>query len=81
MTQLIFYTTLGCHLCEEAELLLRHLVSVEAVEVEALDISSSEELVALYGIRIPVIKNLNTDRELGWPFDYGQLLEFVSVSE
>lgn len=79
MTSLIFYTTLGCHLCEEAKQFLDYLVSVKPVEFEAVDISSSEELVDLYGIRIPVVKNLDTGEELGWPFDYGQLLTLAKV--
>ena len=81
MNKLVFYTTLGCHLCEEAELLLRHLVSVEAVEVEAVDISSTPELVALYSIRSPVVKNLVTENELGWPFDYEELRRVAGASE
>lgn len=81
MTKIIFYTTLGCHLCEEAEQLLRHLVSVKDVEIEAVDISNTEALVALYGIRIPVLKRGDTEQELGWPFDYPQLLHFAGFSD
>lgn len=81
MNMLKFYTTLGCHLCEEAEQFLDHLVSVKPVEVEAIDISSSEELVELYGLRIPVVKNADTAEELGWPFDYQQLMELAQVAK
>lgn len=81
MIKIAFYTTLGCHLCEEAEQLLRHIVAVKGVEVEAIDISDTEDLVALYGIRIPVLKNLETEQELEWPFDYPQLLQFAGFSE
>jgi thiol-disulfide isomerase/thioredoxin len=81
MIKIVFYTTLGCHLCEEAEQQLKHLVTVNAVDVEAVDISSSEDLVALYGIRIPVLKNMESEQELDWPFDYPKLLHFAGFSD
>ncbi|MFT6092177.1 MAG: thiol-disulfide isomerase/thioredoxin [Pseudohongiellaceae bacterium] len=81
MVKIVFYTTLGCHLCEEAEQQLRHLVTANAVEVEAVDISSSEDLVALYGIRIPVLKNMENEQELDWPFDYPELLQFARFAD
>ena len=80
MTELKFYTTAGCHLCEDAERLLEYLVGATDANVEAIDISSSEALVELYGIRIPVVKNVNTGQELGWPFDYEKLLDLIEVS-
>jgi len=81
MVKIVFYTTLGCHLCEEAQQQLRHLVTVKAVEVEAVDISNSEDLVALYGTRIPVLKNLKSAQELDWPFDYPKLLQFAGFTD
>ncbi|MFK7864051.1 MAG: glutaredoxin family protein [Pseudohongiellaceae bacterium] len=79
MTSLVFYTTLGCHLCEDAEQLLEHLISANDVTYKAVDISSSKELVEKYGIRIPVVKNADSGDELGWPFDYYQLLALAKV--
>lgn len=73
MTSLIFYTTAGCHLCEQAEVLLQELQSTQQVRVEVVDISSDEALVDLYGIRIPVVKNPVTELEIGWPFGAEQL--------
>lgn len=69
MTKLIFYTTVGCHLCEHAAVLLDQLRQLKQFEVEEVDISTGEKLVELYGIRIPVVKNAATEKELGWPFD------------
>ena len=74
---LLFYTTAGCHLCEDAEALLEVLKSQHEVIIEAIDISSSEELVELYGIRIPVVKNKETGEELGWPFGYDELVSLI----
>ncbi len=77
MNKLILYTTVGCHLCEQAEQLLQAFASAEAgsiqFELEAIDISSDESLVEQYGIRIPVVKNVVTEREVGWPFDSQEL--------
>lgn len=78
MSELIFYTTAGCHLCEDAQRLLEYLISETGVSVEVVDISSSEALVDLYGIRIPVVKNAASETELGWPFGYEELLELVA---
>lgn len=44
-------------------------------DVGVIDIVTSESLIEQYGIRIPVV--LNGEGDLGWPFDYEQLLAFV----
>lgn len=77
MVELEFFTTAGCHLCEEAEVLLQALVAQESVSVEVIDIAISEDLVELYGLRIPVVKNPTLDKEIGWPFDYSGLLNLI----
>lgn len=77
MTELIFYTTLGCHLCEQAEELLRELEQHREVTVEAVDIGNDEALVGRYGIRIPVVRNPSTAVEVGWPFSVEDLLTLV----
>lgn len=74
MTKLIFYTTSGCHLCEHAAALLEQLTQLKQFDVEEVDISTDEKLVELYGIRIPVVKNAATEKELGWPFDLEGLI-------
>lgn len=76
---LLFYTTLGCHLCDEAEQLL---VSVAAqrelvLAVEAVEIASSSALVDRYGLRIPVLHRVFDGEELGWPFDAERLFVFL----
>ena len=84
MKVLKLYTTLGCHLCEEAEVILLPLLRQRGYLLEKVEISESEELVELYGIRIPIIalpENLRDGREepteLGWPFDLDQLSRFL----
>ncbi|WP_355661563.1 glutaredoxin family protein [Halomonas salifodinae] len=54
MIQLRLYTTLGCHLCEELEALLARLCA-QAYDLERIEISEDEALMARYGVRIPVL--------------------------
>lgn len=73
MRTLIFYTTSGCHLCEQAKLLLDELDKTLGLEIEEVDISSEDALVSLYGIRIPVVKSKDSGVEIGWPFTREEL--------
>ena len=71
MITLTFYTTVGCHLCEHAEVVLQEFATqsdAPQFDIEEVDISTDEHLVELYGIRIPVVKNSTNDKEVGWPF-------------
>ena len=85
MKTLRLFTTLGCHLCEDAEIILAPILEQLNYKLEKVEISESEDLVDRYGIRIPVIRlpddvtNANdADRELNWPFDEIQLHQFLS---
>ncbi len=76
MNRLIFYTTSGCHLCEHAALVLQEFsaqANAPEFDLEEVDISTDEQLVELYGIRIPVVKNSANEKEVGWPFDLEDL--------
>ena len=63
---LALYATSGCHLCEQADALIRHAVTVPFCTVEIVD---DENLLQYYGLRIPVLCRLDTGEELDWPFD------------
>ncbi|MDF0752330.1 glutaredoxin family protein [Marinobacter sp. 71-i] len=75
--ELTFYTTSQCHLCELAEALLVNTPMPEPVPVDAVDIAQSEQLVKLYGTRIPVLRRNDTSEELDWPFTRDQLINFL----
>jgi glutaredoxin len=77
MRTLILYTTDGCHLCEQAERLLRELGDRQSFTLEAVDISTDEALADRYGIRIPVVKNPASAEELGWPFQLEDLAHLL----
>jgi glutaredoxin len=71
------FTTLGCHLCEQAhELLLSLKSDGMPIEIESVEIADSDDLMEAYGIRIPVVTTEDA-REIGWPFDIVQLQTFL----
>ena len=69
------YGTSFCHLCEEAEAILREI----GIEADYIDIANDDELLEKYGIRIPVLKRVDTDTELGWPFDALAVSQFLAL--
>lgn len=76
MTKFAFYTTEGCHLCEQAwELVITQGLVSQMTQIEIIH---NEMDIANYGIRIPVIKNNETDKEIGWPFDSIELADFIN---
>ncbi len=74
-----FYTTLGCHLCEQAAELLSALDISQYTQVEVHDIADSDSLIKIYGEKIPVLLRLDTKEELCWPFDQPLLKRFLEV--
>lgn len=78
-TNLTFYTTDGCHLCDEAKVFLQQLLAQrpDCYQIELVDVVESDELVEQYGTRIPVVTKDGAQQDLAWPFDYTNLLSFV----
>lgn len=72
--------TEGCHLCEDAEAVVMPFVAAGLV-VELLDIAESESLVDAYGLRIPVLRRMDTGAELGWPFDVAAVQQFLAAGQ
>jgi len=70
------FGTLGCHLCEQAEAVLLPLVE-HGLMVELLDIAEQSEWVEDYGLRIPVLRRVDTAAELDWPFEIEQVVWFL----
>ncbi len=66
----ILYSRPGCHLCEEAAVLLHQAGRRLALHIETINIDSDPELSARYGERIPVV--LIAGNELAWPFTLAQ---------
>jgi hypothetical protein len=85
MTQGLFkitlFTTLGCHLCEDALAMLRYYQEeiANVFEIEQVEIIDSERLIEAYGTRIPVLLHSETQQEIGWPFNMEQLAIFLKT--
>jgi hypothetical protein len=74
--RLLLYQRDDCKLCDEAVALL---AIVRAPEFESVWSDGDADLEARYGIRVPVLRDDVTGRELGWPFDAGALRRFLNV--
>lgn len=71
------YGTEFCHLCEEAEAVLRQV----QIEAEYIDIAGEDSLLEKYGSRIPVLLRMDTGEELGWPFDAVAVARLLGIEQ
>ncbi len=67
--KLILYSTSHCHLCEQAKALLLEVALEQELHWESIEITDHAILYELYEIKIPVLKRLDTDIEICWPFN------------
>jgi len=68
------YTTEHCHLCDEAEAIVRKT----GATVLKIDIVDDSNLFDKYGTRIPVLQRTDNDAELDWPFDEASVSQFLA---
>ena len=54
---LVLFTRSYCHLCHDMEAVVRPLAAAFDVALELVDVDSSEQLEALYGERVPVLRH------------------------
>lgn len=82
LTTYILYSTAGCHLCEHAKAIIQPLLSVPEQQLHEVDIADSEDLMARYGLTIPVLSQANssTKPELNWPFDSADVQAWLGQS-
>ena len=73
MSTLLLLGTEGCHLCEEAEILLQQA----GLAFSSIDIIHDESLQQQYGLRIPVLLHDASQKTLNWPFNLEQLNDFL----
>jgi len=73
--RLMLFGTSGCHLCEQAEVIINACV---LDGVEYVDIAEQEQWQEQYAIRIPVLYDPVTKQELGWPFDQAEVEAFIA---
>ncbi len=69
MKTLYLYTTLGCHLCEQAKQVAWPVLSEFDYRLQEVEIADDNDLVERFGVRIPVVAVEQDQQGLGWPFD------------
>lgn len=74
MSDFRLFSTLGCHLCEQAEEMLR----AQSVDWQLVEIADSEGLTEAYGLSIPVVQCVASEAELNWPFSHSQLTQWLA---
>ena len=70
---LFLLSTDGCHLCEVAKSLLDQL----HLQYELVDIIEEQQLVDLYGDKIPVLMAETAEQALFWPFEQEQIKQYI----
>ena len=73
--RLVLLGTTACHLCEDAETLIKE--TLPNVKVEIIDIAEQEQWQALYALRIPVLLDLDSQKELAWRFTEDDVRKFI----
>ncbi len=72
------YSKLQCPLCEEAIEIIG-LVGVRTEDLEIIDITTEGSLFRRYGTQIPVVVNLDSQEELGWPFGVADVTRLLNI--
>ena len=60
--------------------MVRRIAPSHGVKVELVDIALDDQLVDEYGMRIPLVRQVKDGqsiRELGWPFQEEELIEWL----
>ena len=72
--RLVLFQRDHCPLCDAA---LDVLAQAHAPEFDSVWIDGDPSLEALYGDRVPVLRDTGRDTELAWPFDAAAVREFL----
>ncbi len=76
--KIYLYSTVGCHLCEQAKAILWPLLQQYQCQLVEIDIADDDSLIETYGIRIPVLSGEGYSEDLGWPFNESQADTFLT---
>ena len=76
---LILYSTSHCHLCEQAEFLLKDCAIHNDIIWRSIDISEDSTFLHLYEIKIPVLKRVDNDVEIDWPFTSRDIVNLIEM--
>lgn len=72
---LILFQRDDCHLCDQA---IDVLATAGAPDFDSVFIDADDVLEARYGIRVPVLHESNSGKELDWPFTADQVIAWLS---
>jgi hypothetical protein len=72
------YSTAGCHLCEQAKIIIWPFLLQYQYRLKEIDIADEDVLMAKYGVTIPVLGSPASERELLWPFNADDVNLFFS---
>ena len=72
---LVLYERADCHLCGQ----VRKMLDRAGIQWRPVDIDVDAELVEKYGLRVPVLLQPATGRELGYPFDEELFRQFFGL--
>lgn len=79
--RLMLFGTAGCHLCELAEEIINDCLGNQQNDViERVDIADAENehWQEQYAVRIPVLYDADSQKELAWPFDTLEVNAFIA---
>ena len=80
MLELTLYSTSHCHLCEEAETSLASISNQYDIKWNTIEITNNDELLEMYGVKIPVIKRADNDYEICWPFTTKDIVKLINLT-
>lgn len=74
---LTLYSSIGCHLCEEARAMLQHIIEHHqlSAEINEVDVLSDDDIETRYAHHIPVVAINGV--EMGYPFTLPELEKWV----
>lgn len=81
MKHYILYSSKECCLCDDAMGILNEFGAGKRFHVEKVDIYKDKSLLIKYRVRIPVLKDEENGRELGWPFTLSSLSDWIAELE
>ncbi|WP_271273919.1 glutaredoxin family protein [Aliamphritea hakodatensis] len=77
MRKFLLMGTEGCHLCDDAAAIVVATLNPALHEAELVDIAFEDEYMTRYAVRIPVLLDDASGKELDWPFDQPALQDFL----
>lgn len=77
LIELELFTGPECGLCDLAADMIYATLDADSYRLKKIDVTASLQLKKAYGLRIPVLRVAQRDKELSWPFDSAQLSAFV----